>query len=1083
MMSIVAEKTGYPQEMLGVQMELEADLGIDSIKRVEILSAMRERAPNLPEVKPTELATLRTLGQIIDHMRAAGGAALAAAAPTASAKTNQIATDFVATYAAKTSGTPDIDLEALMMSIVAEKTGYPQEMLGVQMELEADLGIDSIKRVEILSAMRERAPNLPEVKPTELTTLRTLGQIIDHMRAAGGAALAAAAPTASAKTNQIATDFVATHAATTSGTPDIDLEALMMSIVAEKTGYPQEMLGVHMELEADLGIDSIKRVEILSAMRERAPNLPEVKPTELATLRTLGQIIDHMRAAGSPTPAVAATATAAPAVQAAVLPDVARFAVRSMPASPVGMALAGVLGAQHLVVTDEGTGVAVALVAALAQHGVKASVVSSVPADADAVIFLGGLRAVASVDEAVAVNREAFHASRAVAAKLTAHGGAFVTVQDTGGDFGLCGVDATRAYLGGVSALARTAALEWPQACVKAIDLERGTRDASTVADAILTELLQGGNTLEVALHADGRRSTLASVVTPVPRVAADNISKNSVVVASGGGRGVTAACLITLAKARQPRIVLLGRTALADEPQDLRAIADDAGLKRALLQRAQAQGLKPTPAELNGQLANLLALREIRATLSALQAAGSEARYVAVDVADTGALSAALDSVRKDWGPITALVHGAGVLADKRIEEKTDAQFDRVFDTKVSGLRALLAATANDPLTALCLFSSVAARSGNLGQCDYAMANEVLNVVACAEQSRRGAACVVRAIGWGPWDGGMVTPSLKSHFEHMGVALIPLAAGAQRFVEELTCRSDATQIVIGGAQGDGALGASVTPQATVEVLVSQASHPYLADHHIAGMPVLPMVLAVEWFMRAAQACRPDLVASAVKQVKVLRGIKLENFAGTGDLFVVSAHLLSNGSGAQIAVELRGKNKVLHYSATVSMTEAPVAAPALAAPPTLQAWTQATVYDGHVLFHGPGFQVINAVQGLSRDGIVGTLSGTKQADWPIEAWCSDAAALDGGLQLALLWSRQVLGGAVLPMALGEYRSYRSGLATGQLQGVVYGRKIHEARTVCDIAFVDGSGQVLAELIGVETVLRPGEAQATPAYGA
>jgi hypothetical protein len=141
------------------------------------------------------------------------------------------------------------------------------------------------------------------------------------------------------------------------------------------------------------------------------------------------------------------------------------------------------------------------------------------------------------------------------------------------------------------------------------------------------------------------------------------------------------------------------------------------------------------------------------------------------------------------------------------------------------------------------------------------------------------------------------------------------------------------------------------------------------------------------------------------------------------------------------------------------------------------------VYDGHVLFHGPGFQVINAVQGVSRDGIVGTLLGNSQVGWPLEAWCTDAAALDGGLQLALLWSRQVLGGAVLPMALGEYRSYRSGLNSGQVQGVVYGRKIHEARTVCDIAFVDGSGQLLAELIGVETVLRPGEAQAAPAHAA
>ena len=1010
---------------------------------------------------------------VVAQVAAAPVMAIAPAAST-------VATASVAAHAIPASATASIDLEALMMSIVAEKTGYPQEMLGVQMELEADLGIDSIKRVEILSAMRERAPNLPEVKPTELATLRTLGQIIDHMRAAGGAAFAAVAQAAA---SPAASNSVAAHAIPASATASIDLEALMMSIVAEKTGYPQEMLGVQMELEADLGIDSIKRVEILSAMRERAPNLPEVKPTELATLRTLGQIIDHMRNAGNPTPAAAAIVPAAPTAQAAVLPAVARFAVRSVPASPVGMALSGVLGAQHLVVTDEGTGVAVALVAGLAQHGVTASVVSSVPVDADAVIFLGGLRPVATVDEAVAVNREAFHASRAVAAKLTANGGAFVTVQDTGGDFGLSGVDATRAYLGGVSALARTAALEWPAASVKAIDLERGTRTASEVAQAILAELLQGGSTLEVGIHADGRRSTLASVATPSPTLAADNINQSAVVVASGGGRGVTAAALIALAKAKQPRVVLLGRTALADEPQDLLAISDDAGLKRALLQRAQAQGIKPTPADINTQLSNVLALREIRATLAALQAAGSESRYLAVDVANADALNAALEGIRKDWGPITAVVHGAGVLADKRIEEKTDAQFDRVFDTKVSGLRALLAATANDPLTALCLFSSVAARTGNLGQCDYAMANEVLNLVACAEQARRGAGCVVRAIGWGPWDGGMVTPSLKSHFEHMGVALIPLAAGAQRFVDELTCRSDATQIVIGGAQGDGALGASVTPQATVEVLVNQASHPYLADHNIAGTPVLPMVLAVEWFMRAAQACRPDLVASAVKQVKVLRGIKLENFAGAGDRFVVSAHLLSNGSGAEIGVELRGKNKVLHYSATVGMTEVPVAAPAMAAPPALQAWTQPAVYDGHVLFHGPSFQVIQAVQGVSSDGIVGTLAGTHQAGWPLDAWCSDVASLDGGLQLALLWSRQVLGGAVLPMALGEYRSYRSGLASGPVTGVVHGRQIHEARTVCDVAFVDGSGQVVAELIGVETVLRPDASPATPAHAA
>ena len=861
--------------------------------------------------------------------------------------------------------------------------------------------------------------------------------------------------------------------------PALDLEGLMMTIVAEKTGYPKEMLGAQMELEADLGIDSIKRVEILSAMRDRAPNLPEVKPSELATLRTLGQIVEHMRAAGG-TPAPAAAQPSVPTQPAAPNGSIARYLVREIEAGPVGLSLAGLLGAQRLVVTDDGGGVAVALVAALAHHGVNATLSATVPVDADAVVFLGGLRSVASVDEAVAVNREAFHASRAVAARFGEHGGAFVTVQDTGGDFGLTGKDGTRAYLAGVAALARTAALEWPKASVKAIDVERGARDAKATADAIATELLAGGATLEVGLHADGRRTTLASVKSATPAPGGAQLDASSVVVASGGGRGVTAAALIALAQREQCKFVLLGRTPLGQEATDLHGVEGEPGLKRALLQRAQAAGRKVTPAEVNGQVAAVLALREVRGTIGALKAAGSQARYLAVDVADASALSAALDAVRSEWGPITAVVHGAGVLADKRIAEKTDEQFGRVFDTKVGGLRALLAATAGDPLRSLCLFSSIAARTGNLGQCDYAMANEVLNAVACAERARRGKACVVRSIGWGPWEGGMVTPSLKAHFQQLGVALIPLDQGARACVDELLGRGDEVTIVVGGAHGDGALGARAAPQVTLEVRVDQRSHAYLADHRIAGTPVVPMVLAVEWFLRAARACRPDLITATVKQVKVLRGIKLDGFAGAGDRFTATARQIANGVGAELVVELRGKTGTPHYSATVQMSESPAAQPAAQAAPALEQWAQPAVYDGHVLFHGPRFQVIDAVAGVSHAGIAGTLSGTQKAAWPAEPWRSDAAALDGGLQLALLWSRHVLGGAVLPMALAEYRSYRDGLGEGPLQAVVHARKIAEQRTVCDITFADPSGKTVAELIGVETVLRPDAARAPTA---
>ena len=319
-----------------------------------------------------------------------------------------------------------------------------------------------------------------------------------------------------------------------------------------------------------------------------------------------------------------------------------------------------------------------------------------------------------------------------------------------------------------------------------------------------------------------------------------------------------------------------------------------------------------------------------------------------------------------------------------------------------------------------------------------------------------------------------MVTPALKSHFEQMGVALIPLEVGARRLVTELEGGGDDVTIVVGGSHGDGPLGADLTPSTNVDVHVDAKSHPQLADHRIAGMAVAPVVMVLEWFLRAARACRPDLTCTSLRGLKVLRGIKLEHFDAEGDSFTVRCKQTSGGAQPELAVELRGRNDALHYSATVTMSAHPAASPNLAEAPKLERWTHPTVYDGHVLFHGRRFQVIRAVDGVSRAGIVGSLVGAGDTGWPVEPWRTDPALLDGGLQLAVLWARQVLGGASLPMALAEYRTYRDGLAAGPVRCVVHARQIHDARTVCDIAFVDASGAVMAEMLGLETVLRPGE---------
>jgi NAD(P)-dependent dehydrogenase (short-subunit alcohol dehydrogenase family) len=277
-------------------------------------------------------------------------------------------------------------------------------------------------------------------------------------------------------------------------------------------------------------------------------------------------------------------------------------------------------------------------------------------------------------------------------------------------------------------------------------------------------------------------------------------IGADDVVVVSGGARGVTAATIIELARSSGAAFVLLGRSPLADEPEQYGAALDDAALKQLLLAESKAAGEKLTPAKLKKLVGAVLANREIRATLASIAAAGGRASYLPVDITDPAAVASALESVRSDVGPITGLVHGAGVLADKLIADKSVAQFSTVFNTKVQGLRNLLEATASDQLAVLCLFSSVAARTGNVGQADYAMANDVLNKVAAHERVGRGGTCVVKSLGWGPWAGGMVTPALKTHFESMGVELIDLDVGARMLVDELSSpQTDQVEVVLGG--------------------------------------------------------------------------------------------------------------------------------------------------------------------------------------------------------------------------------------------------------------------------------------------
>jgi len=827
-----------------------------------------------------------------------------------------------------------------------------------------------------------------------------------------------------------------------------DIGAYLLSVVADRTGYPAEILNLDMALEADLGIDSIKRVEILSALRGRVGDLPSDELSALTKLRTLREVAERF---GGREAAEAAEVGGA-AVGGG--DELVRRTLTLVAAVPSGLCLPG-LSDGTVAVTDDGHGIAPRVVAGLGRHGIRAEVVTRVPEDARGVVLLEGLRSVESVEDAIEAQRSALAAARSVAAKMETEGGAFVIVQDTSGD-------PARKYVGGLVALARTAAKEWPRAAVKAIDCATAGRPVDAVAEEIVAEMVRGAGAAEVRLRPDGTRVVPQLADAPFTAEARQRIGPHSVIVASGGARGATAAALRLLAEQHRPRLVLFGRTALAPEPQELSAATDEAGLIRLLARIEPA-----APAEVTARARRILATREIRDNLAAFERAGSPGRYISVDVRDAAAVHRALDEVRREWGPITGVVHGAGVLADSRLGDKTEEQFLRVYRTKVDGLRTLLEATAGDPLEVLCAFSSVAAVLGNPGQADYAMANEVLHQILVAERRAR-PDCLVRAIAWGPWSAGMVTPTVAERFRANGVPLIDPAAGARAFVAELASEA---------GEGDGVL-SILTPSADIvlpaqastslvaEVIVNDREYPYLTDHRVDEISVLPVATVVDWFVSAAKAWRPNGSGIVLRDLRVLNKVTLPRLADGGDRLTIRGH----ENGSTLDLDLRDGESRPHYRVTALTKDS--------SPP--REWTSPASlephlnpYQGKTLFHGPALRALHGVPVVGREGAESAISSSRSLGWTIRAGNVDVAAVDGALQLAVLWARHAGTGDTLPMAVDEVRLHGRGALDDPTRCVLLAVSADETSAVCDAALLDSDGLARVELIGIRLVRRPG----------
>jgi len=282
-----------------------------------------------------------------------------------------------------------------------------------------------------------------------------------------------------------------------------------------------------------------------------------------------------------------------------------------------------------------------------------------------------------------------------------------------------------------------------------------------------------------------------------LPKSPSVQLSEDSVVLVTGGARGITAEVVKEFAEQSRATFILIARTRMPkkDESPETSSARSARELRGVLAAKMKAERSQVTGKEVEAEVQTLLREREVRETLSAIRAAGGKAEYIVCDVSDSAAFRAVIADVARTHRRIDAVIHGAGIIEDKLIVDKSAASFERVMRTKIDPLLTLIEAVPRDALKAIVLFTSVAGFFGNRGQSDYAAANEILNRL--GEDLRRRWGIKVICLNWGPWEGtGMVSGEVAAQFRSRGIDLIAVDQGRRAVWEEL-CHSTNSDVRI----------------------------------------------------------------------------------------------------------------------------------------------------------------------------------------------------------------------------------------------------------------------------------------------
>ena len=654
----------------------------------------------------------------------------------------------------------NLTVEKRLIELVAEKTGYPVASINLDAKLLDDLNLDSIKAGELVATAAKTFGVSGKIDPSALAnaTLQEVKQAIDAV--------------VSVEMLTEVPEQIEVAPLVLPPSDSLDITQKLLELVEEKTGFPKDTLSLDLRLLDDLNLDSIKAAELVATAVKQVGATGKLDPSALAN-GTLADVIAALEKVSNQPSVKTAASEKTPVLQGSQNnppPEsnwVRNYAIEYVPQPLTPPTIASDWSqAQVLIVSDAATSIAQTLTKQLEQLGAQvqqktyAEIAAAEPASIGSFShYLGILPDISPSSSELPLAAMVTRLSIVATISHTNPSATLAYVQFGGGRFGT-GEGEYHPAVASAAAFARSVHLERQEARVRVIDLAAAI-EPTQAGKLVIQELAGDEGITTVGYDATQVRlipqAQLQQPIDYTPRSL--TWSASDVILVTGGAKGITAECALALGKETGVKMALVGRAAV------------------------------PAAGDSNSEIAQ---------TLKRLAAKGLTGAYYRCNIADPTEVQQLVDQVTQELGPITGVIHGAGLNQPRRVEQVRPQDAQTEVSPKLLGAYNLLQALASNPPKLFIAFSSIIGVTGMPGNAWYAFANESLSLL-LQQYQRQHPQTQVLALAYSVWDEigmGARLGSVK-HLERMGIKAISAREGVSRFLQLFQTAASTSQVVI----------------------------------------------------------------------------------------------------------------------------------------------------------------------------------------------------------------------------------------------------------------------------------------------